>query len=660
MKKIFSCLVVLLLFVSVVSLDVNVSVYALSNKNEKVICNAKISDSFSKDRVLVVLNNSASSSLKQYNKNDFKINRCIDVKDLTKYKNTRSDNINENFKKVLSLELANGSKEYVLETITELIKREDVLYAGPDYEISIASTNPNDYNDETQWAINSLSLSQAWDFTTGANEIIVGVMDTGIDGTHPDLQGSIVNNLCRDFSSGEEVVVSSPVDPNGHGTHVAGIIGAIGNNNVGVTGVNWNVGLVSLRVFDENGNGYSSYVAEAIEYAERNGISILNLSARWYESAPRYDVALNTVINNYSGLMVCAAGNEGGNNDGNNPAYPASYSCDNIISVGSYDSNLNRSDFSNYGYNTVDIYAPGREIYSTLAGGTYGYMSGTSMATPYVTGVAALVASVSNSLSVAQVKDAILNSAETITISLPDGTMQNVKKLNAFNAIKYIISGKSSICVLNYNNRHLRKTIDSDSPYFLINTAMIRLYVQSEYDYGFSITSTKAINVTLYDYDLNVLAFSPTYYDENCKVEFSKALAIGNYYLRINYVDNTYYGVVTGTIYGLPHPHTYDGWLYHNNIAHIEVCACGAIGTRTSAHIVRSSEIVNQKANCLGCGYLLDLTKDVAMTFNSIRYSINGSYICSNGIIVLVDEDMDAYFAGMLVFYEEDKIPQFV
>ena len=161
-----------------------------------------------------------------------------------------------------------------------------------------------------------------------------------------------------------------------------------------------------------------------------------------------------------------------------------------------------------------------------------------------------------------------------------------------------------------------------------------------------------------YDYNLNVLPISPTYYSANRKVEFSKALALGYYYLRINYVDNTSYGVVTGTIYGIPHPHTYDGWLYHDNMSHIEVCICGAIGTRISAHVVRHSEIVDKKANCLECGYLLDLTKDVAMTFNSIRYSINGSYICLNGIKVLVDKDVDAYFAGTLVFYEEDKIPQ--
>lgn len=518
-----------------------------------------------------------------------------------------------------------------------------------------------------------------WDFSTGSNEVIVGVMDTGIDGTHPDLQDSILNNLCRDFTSGEAVEVSIPLDPNGHGTHVAGIIGAIGNNNVGVTGTNWNVGLVSLRVFDEFGNGYSSYVAEAIEYAERNNIPILNLSAIWFESSLRYDVALDTIINNYSGLIVCAAGNDGIDNDSNNPALPASYSCENIVSVGAIDENDERSVWnlwqsSNYGTNTVDIYAPGSNIVSTYPENMYdsskdnhiarGYYNtgGTSMAAPFVAGVAALLLSVNQDLTTIQLKYAILNSAETISITIPNGTSQSVKKLNAFNAIKYVMRSQCSFYELKYNDKHISKTIDGTSTYFMENTAMIRLGVQSEYNYSFTISSTVPINVTIYDYNLNILSFSPTYSNGNCKVEFNKYLVSSEYYLKINYVDETVSGTINVTIYGPPHQHSYTGWIYNDRISHIEVCDCGSIGTKTEAHMISQADLLKPKARCLGCKALLDMggNGDIGMVPGILSTGVNiitenGSYILPNEIIVLVEEDIEAYLNGTLIIHDEDK-----
>lgn len=151
MKKIFNCIVVVLLsFISLTLLENSLLVHALSSNDEKIVCNAKLTDSFSEERILVVLSDEVSSSAKKYDKSDFDIHRCNDVKDLTSYKNTfHHKNDDENFNKALSLELTNGTKEYVLETINELIKRDDVLYAGPDYKISIASTTPNDYNSTT-------------------------------------------------------------------------------------------------------------------------------------------------------------------------------------------------------------------------------------------------------------------------------------------------------------------------------------------------------------------------------------------------------------------------------------------------------------------------------------------------------------------------------
>ena len=162
MKKLCNYIIVfvLLSFISIGLSENDLSVYASSSNVKKIACNAKLTDSFSEERILVVLDDEASSNTKEYDKSDFNIHGCVDVKDLTSYNNSFQYKNDEDrpFNKVLSIELTNGSKEYVLETINELIKRDDVLYAGPDYEISIASTSPNDYNETTQWAVNSLQL----------------------------------------------------------------------------------------------------------------------------------------------------------------------------------------------------------------------------------------------------------------------------------------------------------------------------------------------------------------------------------------------------------------------------------------------------------------------------------------------------------------------
>lgn len=261
-----------------------VIVSALDDNSKKIYCNATLDDDFAEDRVLVVLNDKVSSNSKIYSNSDFLKYDCERINQLT------NSSIDKNNKQVLCLNLKNSSKENVLKTIDELMKRDDVLYAGVDYKISAATTIPNDYNPsaDVQWAIDDIGLPQAWDFTTGSSKIKVGILDTGIEGIHPDLQASILKEMCRDFTTGEEVLDPEPIDVclDGHGTQVAGIIGAIGNNGPEAAsthvGVNWNVGLISLRILDKNGNGYSSWLAKAIQYARESKIPVLNLSAGWY------------------------------------------------------------------------------------------------------------------------------------------------------------------------------------------------------------------------------------------------------------------------------------------------------------------------------------------------------------------------------------------
>ena len=474
MRRINYFIILVISFVFIVSIIIKTNnVYAMNNYEYNYSSNVSLEEHFADDRVLVILSEEASLSSKIYNISDFPNIRCSNVKELTikDINQIRSTNNNE-AKRVLSIELENSSKSYVLYVIDELIQREDVLYAGPDYEISVGESTYESETNVKQWAIDDLQLPLAWNFTTGSNNVLVGVIDSGIDGSHHDLESSIVNNMCRDFSTGSEVVVTHPIDPDGHGTNVAGVIGAIENNSLSCIGVNWNISIVSLKVVNNRNTTLSSNVATAIKYAEENNIKILNLSLIWKHGSTMYNEPLEEIIRSYSGLVICAAGNEGIDNDGTDAAYPASYSLENIISVGAYDYNHDRSiwknsESSNFGSNSVDIFAPGSNIYTTDLNDGYNYVDGTSIATPHVTGVAALLLSLNNNLTTAQLKEAILNSADTIIIDVPDTSItaesddtisQEVLKLNGYNAVKYVLEHFSNI---EYNL--------SDSNYF-INT----------------------------------------------------------------------------------------------------------------------------------------------------------------------------------------------
>jgi subtilisin family serine protease len=407
---------------------------------------AKVGE-FADDRILVVMNKERSLDFRKYTPEDFSAVRCSRVEDLTELTmeliskqresektGVRSEQLKdyaergmlvkeENFKRVFCLTLAEPGVENVRKAIQQLEKSDAVLYAGPDYVVSVCAV-PNDPYLGNQWAVNNISLSDAWNITTGSSTAKVGVIDSGIDGTHPDLKNRVDKILNRDFTGAPPAAITNPpVDPMGHGSHVAGIIGAEGDNKTGVTGVCWNVTLVSLKAFDKDGNGYSSSVARAIDFAGNNGIDILNLSARWYPYWGEYDLALAAILNVYPGLFVCAAGNESGNDNDVYPCYPASYILPNFITVGSTDSNDNVSWFSNIGPTTVDLFAPGGygnfppmdgDIYSTWNNNTYNYDWGTSMASPYVAGVAALIKSKYPTYTPQQIKAAILDNVEVL------------------------------------------------------------------------------------------------------------------------------------------------------------------------------------------------------------------------------------------------------
>ncbi|MGC9326610.1 MAG: S8 family serine peptidase [Candidatus Hinthialibacter sp.] len=349
----------------------------------------------------------------------------------------------------------------VEKAVSILKKLPFVEYAEPDYVISVEPTNdqpvPNDMFFDHLWGMHNygqpvpfyggtpgledadIDAPQAWQMFSGIgvpedNQIIIGVIDTGIDPEHPDLAGNIWVNPGEipgngldddnngyiddihgwDFANDD----NNPDDDHSHGTHVAGTIGAIGYNAIGVAGVIWECKLMALKFLNASGYGTTSDAILALQYAVDNGAKISNNS--WGGSA--YSDTLSDALDYaqaHGHLFAAAAGNNNVNTDVS-PFYPACYGQNNVISVAATDKSDNRASFSNYGATTVDIGAPGVDIASTLPVGMnyphvdYGYKSGTSMACPHVTGVAALIWARQPQLLYTGVKDILLGNARSI------------------------------------------------------------------------------------------------------------------------------------------------------------------------------------------------------------------------------------------------------
>jgi subtilisin family serine protease len=271
-----------------------------------------------------------------------------------------------------------------------------------------------------------IRATHAWDITTGASPVLVAIIDTGMDYTHPDLSANVWTNPGEipgngidddgngyvddvhgyDFVNGD----GDPMDDNGHGTHVSGTIGAVGDNGIGVAGVCWSVRIMALKFLDSGGYGNTSDAILAVQYATQKGARVMNNS--WGGGA--YSEALRLAIQaaSDSGIVfVAAAGNDGVDND-IYPHYPASYEVPLVVAVASTDANDQLSYFSCYGATSVDLAAPGSDILSTTPNNTYSVYSGTSMATPHVTGALALMLSYHPSMTGTGAKQMLLNSVD--------------------------------------------------------------------------------------------------------------------------------------------------------------------------------------------------------------------------------------------------------
>ena len=325
-----------------------------------------------------------------------------------------------------------------------------VVYAQPNYTYRICR-EPDDpaYVLGKQWAYSVIDAPAAWDVATGESGVVIAVVDTGVDYGHPDLvdnmwrnEGETPDNGVDDDGNGFIDDVrgwdfvdenNDPADQEGHGTHVAGIAGAVTDNVQGVAGTAWSCRLMAVRAGDADGEFESARAAPAIVYAVDNGARVINLS--WGGSDPADNVLIDALgYAERSGAVVCAAA---GNNDGSAKSYPAAYNYSvpltSIIAVGASDRDDQKAAFSNYG-DWVDLFAPGKDIYSTVhTAPWYEDKSGTSMATPFVAGAAALLFSFDSSLDAAGAKSQLLGSVDVLPqlqgLTLTSG------RLNLFKAL---------------------------------------------------------------------------------------------------------------------------------------------------------------------------------------------------------------------------------
>ncbi|MGD9561849.1 MAG: S8 family serine peptidase [Pyrinomonadaceae bacterium] len=370
--------------------------------------------------------------------------------------------------------------------MTDYMESGNVLAVQPNFYYHLSVT-PNDANFGSLWGMTKISAPQAWDLSTGGPAVVVANIDTGVKYTHEDLAanmwtnpGEISNNGVDDDGNGfvddyygYDFFFNDPdpLDEHGHGTHTAGTIGAVGNNTIGVVGVNWNVKLMAIKIYDSDGLGTTSaMLINAYNYVrmmkERGvNIRVTNNSYGGCDEACGYDQATKDAIDALGRtgvLQVFAAGNDGRNID-TQPAYPAAYNSPWIISVANSTSTDARALSSNFGPVNVDLAAPGTGILSTISSpANYSTLTGTSMAAPHVAGAAALLAAHAPSLSAASLKATILNNVDQIAEW--NGVVKTGGRLNVLHALQ-----NQTVCSFNVPGGPI--TVPTKGGYFSVEVA---------------------------------------------------------------------------------------------------------------------------------------------------------------------------------------------
>ncbi|MBZ5623759.1 MAG: S8 family serine peptidase, partial [Acidobacteriia bacterium] len=344
----------------------------------------------------------------------------------------------------------------------------NIVYAEPDTVLHVLETVPNDPSFSSLWAMKNtgqsggkidvdIDATDAWTLSTGSNSVYVGVIDTGMDYNHPDLSNNIYSSAsdCNlngvdddgdgyvDDCHGIDTVNhdSDPMDDHDHGSHVSGIIGATGNNAVGVVGVNWRVTIIPCKSLDWSGSGLTSAAIECLDWfatLKDHGLNIIATNNSWGGGGSSQAVADAIEATMQRGILfIVAAGNGGSDSVGDNndivPTFPANYSLPNVIAVAATDRNDLFGSFSNFGRHTVHVGAPGVSILSTVRNNSYAAFSGTSMAAPHVAGAAALLKAQNPSLDWRAIKNLLLSSAEPV-VALSGKTITG-GRLNVYSAM---------------------------------------------------------------------------------------------------------------------------------------------------------------------------------------------------------------------------------
>ncbi|MCB1225304.1 MAG: S8 family serine peptidase, partial [Verrucomicrobiales bacterium] len=423
-----------------------------------------------------------------------------------------------------------------LHTLDEILaalagKKNLLRYAEPDYLVH-ANLLPDDASFSSLWGMHNTGQSggtedvdidapEAWELSTGSSNVVVGIIDTGIDRTHPDLAantwtnpGEIAGNGIDDDGNGYIDDVhgwdfanddADPIDDHNHGTHCAGTIGAQGNNAAGVAGVCWQVSLAALKFLTSTGTGTTSDATEAIAYATAMGFDLTSNS--W--GGGGYSESLGDAIAEADAagiLTICAAGNESSDND-SVPNYPSNYSGLNVIAVASITRQDQLSSFSNYGEDEVDLAAPGSEILSTVKDGGYATFSGTSMATPHVAGTCALLKAWRPDLTHHEIRDILLNT--TVPVPALEGRCNSGGRLNAAAALlaaddllaglsESVIEGETggpfspsalTLTLRNFSNETAPWTAELDAPWLELSQTTGSLEPREATAFGISLTA---------------------------------------------------------------------------------------------------------------------------------------------------------------------------
>lgn len=408
--------------------DENKVGFAQNDPDEKLIHSERAistEDEYEIDKVVVVLKHKYSKVNNKRTTSDFNAELFSDVEDLSYVKGYNSEKrlnthrVNEDeFHQILLLSLKKPGKENVMKAIDFLYSLDSVLSAEPNYLYKAQMDyKPNDTYFDEQWGFKKISIEDAWDISKGTTSVKVGFLEDGIS-SHDDID--MANVIQGNIQYDPDATYS-------HGTHVIGVVGAITNNAKGVAGIA-QVGLVCLK------HQYSTDFTNSLRYAADNDISIVNASLHYtIDGKPaKYNISNAAAIQNYPGLVVCAAGNDGVNID-ETPYFPASYEFDNVITVASTTSTDTKRSDSNYGVASVDLGAPGNSIYCPDPGNDYKMSGGTSIAAPFVTGVAALLKSEYPDMSAETIKYYIENGVDKID-ALEDKVATG-GRLNAYKAL---------------------------------------------------------------------------------------------------------------------------------------------------------------------------------------------------------------------------------